>query len=206
MIKSSTGCMVWSLVGCLTKSLRHLLLLPRCLRPPRLPQRQQQPPALHLPVLEKTAMMNSSTGCMVWSWVGCLTQSLRHLLPPPHCLRPPRLSQRHLRLPVMHLLLPGMRAMMNSSTGCMVWSWEVCLTQSLRHLLLLPRCLRPPRLPQRQQQQPALHLPVLEKMSMMNSSTGCMVWSLEGCLTQSLRHLLPPPHCLRPRRLSQRHL
>ena len=144
---SSTGCMVWSWEGCLTQSLRHLLLLPRCLRPPRLPQRQQQPLALNLPVLEKMSMIKSSTGCMVWSLEGCLIQCLRHLLPPPHCLHPPRLLQRHLRLPAMHLLLSGMRAMMNSSTVCMVWSWEGCLTQSLRHLRPPPRCLRPPRLP-----------------------------------------------------------
>ena len=155
--------------------------------------------------------MNSSTVCMVWSWEGCLTQVLRHLLPLPRCLRPPRLPQRH-RLLALRQYLQELRAMMNSSTGCMEWSWEGCLTQSLNHHPPLPHCLRPPRLPQRHQHPLALNLLLSGTRAMMNSSTGCMVWSWGGYLTKSLRHLLLPPRlsqhqvlpvmrlCLRQRR------
>ena len=192
MMNSSTGCMVWSWEGCLTQSLNHHPPLPRCPRPPRLPQRHQRLSALCLRLPGMTAIMNSSTGCMVWSWEGCPTKPLRHLRPPPPCLRPPRLPKRHQRLSALHLRLPGMRAMMNSFTVCMVWSWESCPTKPLRHLRPPPRCLRPPRLPQFHQRLPALRQYLQEMRAMVNSSTECMVWSWEGCLTQSLRHLIPP--------------
>ena len=197
-MKSSTGCMVWTWVGCLTRSLRQILPLPRCLPPrlpqPRLPQRRLLPlllqqrrllPLLLLPLLlpqrhqrlpalhlqeRRLVLMKSSMGCMVWTWVGCLTWSLRQILPyclPPRLLQhqvlPPRLlplllPQRHQRLPALHLQERRL-VLMKSSTGCMVWTWVGCLTRSLRQILPLPRCL-PPRLPQRRLL-PLLLLPLL---------------------------------------------
>ena len=191
-MKSSTGCMVWTWVGCLTRSLRQILPLPYCLPPrllqhqvlpPRLlplllPQRHQRLPAQHLQE-RRMVLMKSSTGCMVWTWVGCLTRSLRQILPLPRCLPPrlpqcrllplllppPRLPQRrllplllpqrHQRLPALHLQERRL-VLMKSSTGCMVWTWVGCLTKSLRQILQdpLPRLPRHPLLPQHQPNRP----------------------------------------------------